>query len=306
MYNPQNSRRDLNLFDYAHENVLPQEIRVNYPKLEIFLKEYIKWIAHEYSATKNISYILEYRDFEENPYLSYLRKDIASEYPDTPLLHDRTFLRILPLLIASKGSSQGIEAYFKLLLKTSDVEIVYPKDNMLRVSDGLWDNVNSTWKNGQGLISDTRMVLQDSFYYQLYSYVIKSGLSTLSWGPIFEKVLHPAGWKYFGEVNIVTDAEFEYLTFTPTEVPGLLITDVPNILINFLGEDIIITVESSSRRMEIILRPESYAFVHTFEELNILAGSSTLTVSDLASYTFEELNSMNETELRRGSEITLS
>jgi hypothetical protein len=44
--------------------------------------------------------------------------------------------------------------------------------------------------------------LQDNYYYQNYSYVIKSGVTSGTWLPIINKTVHPAGMAVFGELNI--------------------------------------------------------------------------------------------------------
>lgn len=44
--------------------------------------------------------------------------------------------------------------------------------------------------------------LQDSIFYQAYSYVIRSGVSINTWKTLIEKVGHPSGYKLFGESMI--------------------------------------------------------------------------------------------------------
>ena len=48
--------------------------------------------------------------------------------------------------------------------------------------------------------------LQDSKYYQAFSYVIRVGQSINIWRDVVKKVLHPAGLALFGEVTISTSA----------------------------------------------------------------------------------------------------
>ena len=53
-----------------------------------------------------------------------------------------------------------------------------------------------------GIISEDVNRIQDSFYYQDYSYVVKVGESIASWRDSLRSSLHPAGWIVFGEVEI--------------------------------------------------------------------------------------------------------
>ena len=48
--------------------------------------------------------------------------------------------------------------------------------------------------------------LQDSKYYQAFSYVVRVGQSINLWRDVVKKVLHPAGLALFGEVSITTSA----------------------------------------------------------------------------------------------------
>ena len=299
-------RRNPKTSTFSLENVLPSEIVHTYPKLVVFLKEYLKWLYEINPSTKKLSDIISLRDFEESPLLATLRKDLAITYPNSEFISDRNFLRVLPLFLESKGSSQAIEAYFKILLRAKNASIVYPKDNMLRVSDGVWNGTLGTWIGPRGKLSESRMVLQDSYYYQLYSYVIKSDLPLSKWAAGYEKALHPSGWIYFGEVELLAQAEFEYLGFTPTSVPGLLTNDLLTREINVSG-DIDIPSSSTFRIMTVIPRPLTTAFSRTFFDMNIISGSETFTFNDLGNYTFNELDdNINDITIQRGAEIVLS
>jgi sulfur relay (sulfurtransferase) DsrC/TusE family protein len=57
------------------------------------------------------------------------------------------------------------------------------------------------FKDSRGMLSNINK-LQDNYYYQNYSYVIKSGITSDSWLPIINKTVHPAGMAVFGELLI--------------------------------------------------------------------------------------------------------
>ena len=54
-----------------------------------------------------------------------------------------------------------------------------------------------------GRISEDVMRVQDSNFYQDYSYVVKVGQSINEWRDSIKSTVHPAGWNVFGEVEIV-------------------------------------------------------------------------------------------------------
>ena len=56
--------------------------------------------------------------------------------------------------------------------------------------------------NERGKLSETTMRIQDSLYYQDYSYVIKVGQSIARWRDAFKKTMHTAGFYFTGQVDI--------------------------------------------------------------------------------------------------------
>ena len=56
--------------------------------------------------------------------------------------------------------------------------------------------------NNKGFISDNDIRLQDSYYYQTYSYVIKSELVLNQYKDLVKKLIHPAGMALFSSVQI--------------------------------------------------------------------------------------------------------
>ena len=59
-----------------------------------------------------------------------------------------------------------------------------------------------TYVNEDGHISDDAMRIQDSLYYQDFSYVIKVGRVINDWRDSFKKTMHTAGFYFTGQVNI--------------------------------------------------------------------------------------------------------
>ena len=75
---------------------------------------------------------------------------------------------------------------FTSALTNGDVVRTYPK--------GLFTTAN-------GFLSDKKYV-QDSYYYQQFSYVLKTGKNVADWKNAFTRLIHPAGFKFFGEIAI--------------------------------------------------------------------------------------------------------
>ena len=58
------------------------------------------------------------------------------------------------------------------------------------------------FNNDKGKISESLMRIQDSYYYQDFSYVVKVGAAIKDWRAEIKKAVHPAGFAMFGEVSI--------------------------------------------------------------------------------------------------------
>jgi hypothetical protein len=71
-------------------------------------------------------------------------------------------------------------------LAIGDVVKVYPK--------GLFTTVD-------GFLSDKKYI-QDSYFYQKFSYVLKTGKNINDWKNAFTRLIHPAGFIFFGEILI--------------------------------------------------------------------------------------------------------
>ena len=128
---------------------VPEFIREEYPLFITFLEAYYEYLETKQgtqlndltSKAKDLKYLsdvdLSIEDFESNffnSYASLIPKDVEV---------DKAFLikNILPLYLA-KGSESAFKLLFRMLFN-DEVDIILPKNNVLRASDGKWtiDNV---------------------------------------------------------------------------------------------------------------------------------------------------------------------
>ena len=88
------------------------------------------------------------------------------------------------------SSSGGTCTLKKLDISTATVNVVSISD-----TDG-------AFISERGKVSETTMRIQDSLYYQDYSYVIKVGRSISQWRDAFKKTMHTSGFYFTGQVDI--------------------------------------------------------------------------------------------------------
>ena len=60
------------------------------------------------------------------------------------------------------------------------------------------------FQSERGKVSVESMKVQDSYYYQDYSYVVRVGESINQWRDSIRRSVHPAGWNVFGEVSFAS------------------------------------------------------------------------------------------------------
>jgi hypothetical protein len=66
--------------------------------------------------------------------------------------------------------------------------------------------VNGYFKDNKGNLS-SNMYLTDSFYYQDYSYAIQTVQDISKYRDVVKDLLHPAGFQYFGIMNVINIVE---------------------------------------------------------------------------------------------------
>jgi hypothetical protein len=93
-------------------------------------------------------------------------------------------------------------------------------------------DTDGTYINQDGFVSETTMKIQDSLYYQDFSYVIKVGRTINDWRDSFKKTMHTGGFYFTGLVNISSqvDAQIQSITGLNSGAAGTPIKDVLNTL----------------------------------------------------------------------------
>ena len=88
------------------------------------------------------------------------------------------------------STSGGSATLSKIDVASASVDVVSVAD-----TDG-------KFLNEDGFLSESTMRLQDSLYYQDFSYVLKVGRSINTWRDSFKKTMHTAGFYFTGQVDL--------------------------------------------------------------------------------------------------------
>jgi len=116
---------------------VPEFIRDENENFTAFLKAYYEWYEDVYIPQNSIEDI---RDVDEtiDQFVQYFKSEIMSPIPQAVLSDKRFLAKQIKQLYLTKGTVDSYKFLFRILFN-EDSELYFPKVDMLRVSDGKWD-----------------------------------------------------------------------------------------------------------------------------------------------------------------------
>ncbi|MBT9159397.1 MAG: hypothetical protein DDT26_00656 [Dehalococcoidia bacterium] len=104
-----------------------------------FVKAYYEWLERDGGVWSEGKRLLDYRDIDTtlDRFIESFRAKYLIGVPRSVLGDPRTLQKHIKEVYASKGTPRGLKLLFRLLYN-QDVDIYYPGDDLLRLSDGNW------------------------------------------------------------------------------------------------------------------------------------------------------------------------
>ena len=96
-----------------------------------------------------------------------------------------------PTTITDSGGATGTIVKANIAKGTSTIDVTM-------------ETLKSYGSNIESLIGEDLNRIQDSYYYQQFSYEVQSGFGTTSYLDQLKKAVHPAGWAVFGKTKVAT------------------------------------------------------------------------------------------------------
>lgn len=182
-------------------------------------------------------------DAAEENYLRLIQREIASFIPRSLQVDRRTLYKSLVQYYKIRGSTDSIEIFFRLLFD-DEVTVEYPYEQTLVPSSGNWDNDLKQYLDKRGFLSNNDTYLHDSYFYQKFSYLIRTGQNLDVWKNIYNRLVHPAGFIFFGEILIAIDI-----------LRSVLGDDTKGVTVNKFGEDQFVNVYPRFNRFTLSSMP---------------------------------------------------
>jgi hypothetical protein len=122
------------------ENQFPSFYKEEGPQFIAFVKAYYEWMETANNVLDQARSLTDYRDIDttlDEFIVQFKEKYLKNIQFDTATNKELLIKNSLDLY-RSKGTERSIDLFFKLVYGTS-AEVKYPADNILRVSDGIWE-----------------------------------------------------------------------------------------------------------------------------------------------------------------------
>ena len=120
---------------------LPEFVRADHPQFKRFLELYYEWLEDE-SKGNTVYHIMnsgKLRDIDEtlDPFIRLFKQELLPYFPENSQLDLVKILKGAREFYVKKGSVESVKWLFRVLYGI-DVEVYYPKQQILIASDGKW------------------------------------------------------------------------------------------------------------------------------------------------------------------------
>ena len=203
------NRRDIPFFNSKVKDVLPEYAQAEFPNLITFLEKYYDFLDSEdakaFDRLIHDIFLLKDASQTELKYLDFLLAEIGNGLTAATFFKQpRLMARLLGLFYQSKGTLVSAEGFFRGFFN-QEALIEFPKKQTMTINDK--DNNFLSHKIG----AESQKFIQNDKRFQVFSILVKTGLSVSDYENLYKKFVHPAGFYFEGEVLLEDPA-----TITPT------------------------------------------------------------------------------------------
>ena len=214
-------RKNPNFKTDSVKDILPDFYHEQYPNLVRFLEVYYEYTGETVAGSFNdqIKDLFSVRNISSTDisYLDLLILEISDGLESSSFYQNpRLMARLLVDLYRAKGTQISTEQFFKAFFN-QDVEVSYPKKSIFILND----------KVGGSLVGPQSLhYIQDDKRYQIFSVLLKTGMSLSDYEVLYKKLIHPAGFYLAAETETQSSAELGLqpgATTDPLETPNYAI-----------------------------------------------------------------------------------
>jgi len=191
------NRRDPVLKRSEVSTVLPGWFEQSNPKFIKFMEAYEEFLdsdAGKFNFHQKVQDIFASRDIPDTDedFLDQIIGEIGNGLTQSSFFEKpRLMARLLGNFYQQKGTKPAAEGFFRGFFG-QEAEVVYPKKDIFIV--------------GQDQIGfDSQKFIQDAKRFQIFSILIKSGISVSDYEELYKRFVHPGGFHFAGDVLAQTE-----------------------------------------------------------------------------------------------------
>lgn len=153
------------------ERVIPDFIIEDHSRFVEFVSMIMSWISEPGSPYYHLDNLASFTNVNEAVGIFYqlLRDEYSIDFPSNLVTETSLFLENLINIYRSKGTEKAYDYFFRIVYGVS-INIKYPKDNILKTSDGIWNQ--SIVMNYSGLNFTDLHLIRTSYIMGLSSQAI--------------------------------------------------------------------------------------------------------------------------------------
>ena len=121
------------------ENQLPEFIRADHPTFVTLLKKYYEYMEQTGKTLRVGKDLYDYMDVDTTraDLIQYFKTKIIPNFPETSELSTEKLVKAARFFYSKKGSAESFKFLFRTLYG-QEVEVYFPKEDILKASDGKW------------------------------------------------------------------------------------------------------------------------------------------------------------------------
>lgn len=202
------------------QSQLPEFVASDYTRFTTFLEYYFKFLQKDYNAQEIIQNARNYADIDRTavPFVEYFLKTYANDISENFIVDKKFLVKRIADLYESKGSDLSFKLLFKLFYN-DDITIAYPYENILRVSDGVWEQRQSIFCQ---TVSGSTDDIEDRFLkvtINQIEYFVQIQSIKVSSSSITEFFLDPANIPPFSVGDAVSISDEDGIIYRGVVVP---------------------------------------------------------------------------------------
>ena len=121
------------------ERQLPGFVRQDHPTFVAFLEAYYEWLAQDGNAEERLKTLEQNQDIDTtlDEFVEYFNREFLVRIPQEILADRKQLSKHIKEYYHARGTEKSYKLLFRILFD-SDVEFYYPHVDILRASDGKW------------------------------------------------------------------------------------------------------------------------------------------------------------------------